>query len=465
MKPSPELDKVLTHAETSFDSNVEKLKALTRIPSISAAGFPPEEVRRSAQAVAALLKEEGFENVSLLEVEGAHPYVYGDWLKAPGKPTLLLYAHHDVQPPGQDKKWKTPPFEPVQKGDRLFGRGSADDKAGIIVHTSALASYLKTIGKLPLNVKILIEGEEETGSAHLETFLKTYEKKMSADVIVLTDTENYDVGIPAITTSLRGLVSLDVEVTTMDSSVHSGMKGGPLPDPVLALAQMLAPLMDKDGKIAVPGIYDDVVDLSEVEKESFASLGLTEELFRERAHLYKDVALLQKGQSIPKQLWRLPSLAINAIQASSRERVSNIICDSAWCRVGVRTVPKMSAEKTFKQISDFLKKNAPWGVEVKITSESSAPWWLTNPDNAVFNTAREALTRAFGKNCVFIGQGGTIPFVDPFTQVLGGVPALMIGVEDPHTNAHSENESVHLGDLKKAIQGAIYLYDALAQSL
>jgi len=455
---------VIDFANKNFPDFIEKLKTLVRIPSISFEGYPPEEVKRSAKAVASLLKEEGLENVEILEIPGAHPYVYADWLHAPGKPTLLLYAHHDVQPPGREEFWKSQPFEPIERNGRLFGRGSADDKAGIIVHTSAIASYLRTAGKLPVNVKVVIEGEEEIGSGHLEGFLQKYKEKLKGDVIVLTDTGNFDTGIPTITTSLRGIVAMEVEVKVMDHPLHSGSWGGPSPDPVVALSKMIASLVDTEtGKIAIPGMYDDVRPLTPTEEASLKTLNYTDADFRKQAEILPNVQIIGGPEGALKKMSRIPSLAVNAIQAGSRKTVSNIINDSAWCKIGIRTVPDQKPERVQKLLVDHLKKNAPWGIEVKITSEQSAPWWTTNPEGKAFQQAHVALTKAFGKECVYLGQGGSIPFVGPFAAVLGGAPALLIGVEDPYTNAHSENESVHLEDLRKSILGAIYLYEEVAK--
>jgi acetylornithine deacetylase/succinyl-diaminopimelate desuccinylase-like protein len=456
------MNPVVQYAETHFEEFVDKLAKLVRIPSISFDGFPPANVRESADAVAALLREEGLENVQILEVEGAHPYVYGDWLHASGKPTLLLYAHHDVQPPGREQKWKSPPFEPVVRDGRLFGRGSADDKAGVIVHTSAIASYLKMQGKLPVNVKVIVEGEEEIGSEHLEAFLKKYSRQLQGDIIILTDSANFDTGIPTITTSLRGIVATEVEVRVMDHPLHSGTWGGPGPDPVLALAKMLAALVDENGRIAIPGIYEDVLPLSEDEEESLRLLNYTDADFRRQAQILPSVQILGGQDNALKKMTRLPSLAINAIQASSRRSVANIINEAAWCKVGIRTVPNMDPQRTERQLRDFLNSHAPWGVEVQFHAEQSAPWWTTRTDGPAFEKARAALSQAFGRECVYVGQGGSIPFVGPFAAVLGGAPALLVGVEDPDTNAHSENESVHLGDLKKSIIGAIYFYEMAA---
>lgn len=454
---------VAQYAENNFNDFVEQLKTLVRIPSVSFDGFPETEVKRSAKAVAQLLKEEGLENVEILEIPGCHPYVYADWLHAPGKPTLLLYAHHDVQPPGREELWKSPPFEPTERNGRLYGRGTADDKAGILVHTASIRSYLKTHGKLPVNVKLVIEGEEEIGSEHLESFLTKFKQKLQGDVIVLTDCGNFDTGIPTITTALRGIVAIELEVKVMDHPLHSGSWGGPGPDPVLALSKMISGLVDEHGKIAIPGIYDDVLPLTPAEEKSLKDLNYTDEDFKKQAELLPGVQIMGGNEPALKKMSRIPSLAVNAIQASSRKNTPNIINESAWCKIGIRTVPNMDPKKTHDKLVEFLKSRAPWGVEVKITSEQFAPWWKTNPEGPAFKKAHVALTKAYGKETVYIGQGGSIPFVGPFAEVLGGAPALLVGVEDPYTNAHSENESLHLGDFKKAILGSIYLYEEFAK--
>ena len=451
----------IQYAESHFTEFVEILKKLSKIPSVSFDGFPPEEVSKSAEAVANLLRTEGLENVEILRLEGAHPYVYGDWLHAPGKPTLLLYAHHDVQPAGRTELWRSPPFEPTEFEGRLYGRGTADDKAGIVVHTSAIRSILETEGKLPLNVKVIIEGEEEIGSGHLEDFLKQYRAKLQADVIILTDTGNFDTGIPTITTSLRGLAAMEVQVHALKQPIHSGSWGGPAPDPVLALAKMLASLTDSDGKIAIPGIYANVRPLTPVEEKSLASLNFSNEEFRKQSGMLPSVEIIGGDAAPLKKMTRLPSISVNAIQASARKTAANIINESVWCKIGIRTVPDMDPQATLKLLKDHLKSHAPWGVEVRFSHEITGPWWLTTPEGDVFEKASAALTKAFGRECVYVGTGGSIPFVGPFSEVLKA-PALLVGVEDPYTNAHSENESLHLGDFKKSILGAIYLYESLS---
>jgi acetylornithine deacetylase/succinyl-diaminopimelate desuccinylase-like protein len=455
-----EINKTLDFAKTHQNDFVEDLKTLVSVPSVSFPGFDPKNVEESAEAVASLMKRRGIENVEILKIPGAHPYVYGDWLHAPGKPTILLYAHHDVQPAGREELWKSPPFVATERDGRLFGRGSADDKAGAVVHTSAIFSCLQTLGRLPLNVKLIIEGEEEIGSEHLEGFLTRYRDRLSADAMVLTDTGNYDVGVPAITTALRGLVSFDVTVRSADHPLHSGMWGGPLVDPVQALSKMIADLTDKNGRIAVPGILNKVKKPSKESLKSLKSLRYTEKDYRKQSGVFPKTKLLG-SRDLLSQLWYEPSISINAIQSSSKKDCANIINESAWCHVGLRIVNGINPQDALKRLKAHLLKSAPWGVKVEFAHASASPAWSVEPGDKVYAAAARALGRGFGRPSVFIGCGGSIPFVGPFGRALGA-PALLIGVEDPYSNPHSENESLHLGDFEKSIRSAICLYDELS---
>jgi acetylornithine deacetylase/succinyl-diaminopimelate desuccinylase-like protein len=464
--PSPHIERALSEFARTRDQHMQDLYELVRIPSVSFDGFPAHEVRRSADAVAALLRQRGFQNVRLLELPGVHPYVYGEHCQAPGKPTLLLYAHHDVQPAGDEKAWRTPPFEPTERDGRLYGRGTADDKAGVVIHTAALASYLQAGIAPPLNIKILVEGEEEIGSSNLADFVDKYANLLKADVMVLTDTSNFDVGVPSITTSLRGLCSVDIEVKSLHQSVHSGMWGGPLPDAGLALAKILASLSTDDGRIAVAGIYDRVRPLTALEEEGYDALPYTLEQFRKQAGLCDGVPMLKSTHKNPWiSIWRQPSLAVNAVEISSRKDARNITNGSAWARVGVRLVPDMDPSETQRALIDHIHKQKPFGVHVSVHSEPPSRPWHCAPEHPAFQAAMRALQAGYGRRAVTIGCGGSIPFVEPLSARLGGVPALLVGVEDPYTNAHSENESLCIADWESAIRSAIHLYDDLSRSL
>jgi len=454
--------KAVAHADSHYPDFLEDLKVLARIPSVSFPGFDPKEVERSAEATAALCKTRGLENVEILKLPGAHPYVYADWLHAPGKPTLLLYAHHDVQPAGREELWKSPPFTPTERDGRLYGRGCADDKAGAVAHTSAIASWLQTSGKLPVNVKLIIEGEEECGSDNLEPFLDKYVSKVMADAIVLTDTGNFDHETPSITVALRGLVALDVTVRSMDHPLHSGMWGGATADPVQALAKMIASCIDAKGRMTIPGVYKDVKKPAKAAEASLKALKYSEKTFREQSGVFKGTKLMCAPKDLLRSNWYWPSFSVNAIQASSRKDCANIINDSAWAHMGIRLVPGMDADDTLAQLKKHLIRNAPWGVKVEFSGESASPAWTTDTDAPAFTAARAALEKGYGRKSVDLGCGGSIPFVGPFAKALKGAPALMIGVEDPLSNPHSENESLHLGMFRKAIASATHLYAEIA---
>ena len=408
-----DLEKNRAAAQDYYKNNskqaLEDLFTLTRIPSVSFDGFDPKEVERSAEATVRILEKAGLQNVEIMRVPGTHPYVYADWLKSPGAPTVLLYAHHDVQPPLREELWKTPVFEPTEKDGRLFARGIADDKAGVIIHAASIAAWLKTSGSLPLNVKVIIEGEEEIGSTHLAPFLEKYQDRLKADCVVLTDCSNFDTGLPSLTTTLRGLISMEILVTSLDHPLHSGMWGGPIPDPVQGLAKILAKLTDDSGRVAIPGILDDVLPPNASEKEDMRKLGLTDEVFREQSGIVPGVKLFASGASILEKMWREPSISVNSIQSGGKKIAGNVIMDSAWARVGLRLVPNMDHTKATRLLSEFIKLHCPWGLKVEVTPEQGANPWMTKPDHPVFLVAKKSLGRGYGREAVFIGCGGTIP--------------------------------------------------------
>jgi cysteinylglycine-S-conjugate dipeptidase len=437
---------------------------LSRIPGVSADGYPPEELRRSAQGVADALRAAGVENVEILEIPGVHPYVYGDWLHKPGAPTILLYGHHDVQPEGRHEKWLSPPFEPTERNGRLYGRGTSDDKAGVMAHVAAVASYLKSVGEVPCNVKFIIEGEEEIGSENLGRFLEKYKGRMAADFIVLSDTANFDTGIPALTYQLRGICQVDVEVQALGQPRHSGMWGGPVPDPVQILCTLIAGLQGRNGELNIPGLYRKVAKPKAKQLQRIRKLPFNEAKFKREAGMMPGMTLAgEKGYSVYEKLWTRPSLTVIALEARPILGSSNQIIDAARARLSLRTVPNMEAREAGRLLAKKLTSKPPYRAKVTAKVTGGTPWWTTDPEGPAFEAARRALKAGFKKETAMIGAGGSIGFVGPFATLLGGAPCLLMGVEDPACNAHSENESLHLGDWVKCMRSAVYLYDELAR--
>jgi len=457
------LNAALQHFARNRSAFLNDLKDLVRIPSISFPGFDHKPIRRCAEAVADHLKTAGLKDVRFLEAGTGNPSVFAQMIDMPGKPTILMYAHYDVQPVGREDLWTTSPFEPSERNGRLYGRGSADDKGGVAMYLATLGSYLQTSGDLPVNVKVLIEGEEEIGSSNLYTILENSRSLLSADAVLIADSENFDKGIPTLTVSLRGIVTVNVEIRSLESSVHSGTWGGPLPDPVIALSRMIASLVDDAGRPAIPGLSDAVRTLSPADKISLDSLPFNEAVYRRQAKLLDASKIIGGEGSVYEKMWYRPSITVNAIEASSRKQAANIINDMAWARIGIRIVPDMDPVRTLDLLISYLREHAPWGLQVSIQPESPSQWWKTDTKGPVFEAALDALEKGYGKKPVVAGAGGSIPFVQKITEALGGVPALLFGVGDPLSAAHSENESLLISDWEKGCISIINLLDGLRE--
>jgi acetylornithine deacetylase/succinyl-diaminopimelate desuccinylase-like protein len=451
---------VIESLDRGFDAAIDDLAALARIPSVSAAGYDPAHVARSAEATAELLAKSGLERVEILTLPDTHPYVVAEWLHAgPDAPTVLVYAHHDVQPPGRESFWRSPPFEPTRRGDgRLYGRGVVDDKAGVLLHLAAQRAWLAAAGTLPVNVKWIVEGEEETGSEHLAEFLRLHRARLDCDVLVLSDTANLATGIPSLTTSLRGIVQVDVTARALDHPIHSGMWGGPVPDAATALASLLARLVDADRAIAVPGAYDDVPELSRSERDALAALPFDADAFRRDAGMAAGAAFIGESQRmVYERIWYRPALALTALEGMPLAIAANQLMAEASARIEVRVAPGQSAQRIADLVADFARSDPPVGVSIETSVNACVPGWKTRVDGPAFDAARRALRAGYGRDAVEIGCGGSIPFVGPFVEVLGGVPALLLGLEDPPCNAHGENESLDLGDFRKAAHSSAHL--------
>jgi acetylornithine deacetylase/succinyl-diaminopimelate desuccinylase-like protein len=451
---------VLDAIDARFERTVAELVELARIPGVSAPGFDSAHLARSAEAVARLLAEAGLDGVEVLPAGEAHPAVVAEHCRAgSAAPTALIYAHHDVQPPGRPGHWQTPAFEPTVRADgRLYGRGVVDDKAGILLHVAALRAWLESVGGLPVNVKVIVEGEEEIGSLHLAEFLRAHRERLDADVLVLSDTQNLDTGLPSLTTSLRGIVNVDVTLRALDHPLHSGMWGGPVPDAATALAALLARLVDGSGAPAIPGLADDAPELDPGERERLAALPFDPAAFGADAGMLPGVALCGEAERhVYERLWHRPALAVTALEAMPLASAANQLVAEARARVSVRIAPGQDPERVAALVEDFLRRDPPFGTTVEARAVAAVAGWKTRPEGPAFEAALRALAAGFGREPALIGCGGTIPFVGPFDRVMGGIPVLLLGLEDPPCNAHGENESLDLDDFRRATRASAHL--------
>ena len=432
-----------------FPRLLDELASLVRIPSVSADGFAAAEVRRSAQATAALVDASGLDDVRLLEIQGAHPAVLGEYRVDPEAPTVLLYAHHDVQPAGDLSQWTTPPFEPEERDGRLYGRGASDDKAGIAVHLAALRAYG---GPPPVNVKVFAEGEEEIGSVHLPQFLDAYGDALRADAIVITDAANWRVGQPAFTTTLRGLVDMDLEVRTLETGVHSGIFGGVFPDAIMALSRIVATLHHDDGRPAVDGLLAGEAD----------PLDLTEAELRSQAGAVDGLQLIGSG-TLTSRTWAGPAISVLAIDAPPMSEAINQIVPVARAKLSVRIAPGDDPVRAMAAVRKHIESHIPWGARVTLTEGTSAAPFALETSGRGYAAARAAFDEAWGKPPVEIGIGGSIPFVAAFAEAFPAADIMLTAVGDPTSRIHGPDESQDLDDLQKACLAEAITLRLLAQ--
>jgi acetylornithine deacetylase/succinyl-diaminopimelate desuccinylase-like protein len=433
-----------------FPSLKEALTDLVRIPSVSAAAYDPGRVQASAQRVAELLAAAGCSQVRVLEVEGAHPAVFAEVPGPPGSPQVLLYAHHDVQPPGPAEEWTTGPFDPFERNGRLYGRGASDDKSGVVMHLGAIRAF---DGKPPVGLKIFIEGEEEIGSGHLAQFLETYAGLLSADVIVIADLGVWRVGQPALTTSLRGVTACVVEVRTLENAVHSGEFGGTFPDALTVLCRLVASLHDDQGNVAVPGLVSSTAD----------PLDLTEEELRAQMRTVPGLEPIGNGDWTTR-LWAKPSISVLAMDAPPIREAINQLVPVARAKVGIRLAPGQDGEFAMQAVQRHLETNLPWGARMTVHWDGyGAPFSLDSKGPA-FTAYRQAMREAWGVEPVDIGAGGSIPFVATFAERMPDAPILMVGAGDPTSSVHAPNESQHLGDLERSILAEAIFLRLLSQT-
>lgn len=443
-----------------FPAAVAALGSLVRIPSIAFPGFPPEEVARSAEAVADLFRGTGlFERV---EVQRA---AYGDGLlgnpavlavrpAAPGRPTVLLYAHHDVQPAGRDELWDAPPFEPTLVGDRLYGRGASDDKAGVVTHFAAVTAAGAALGdELGVGIALFIEGEEEAGSRSFEAFLAEHADVLAADLIIVADSDNVDTMTPALTSSLRGNVTFTLTVATLEHASHSGMFGGAVPDAMLATLKLLATLWDDRGAVAVDGL--------EHRPDAEAPAGPSEERLAEDAGLLPGVAPIGGG-SVADRLWRGPAITVIGLDVPDVRNASNTLQPSIRMRISVRVAPGQRAADAYAAVRRHLEAAAPLGAHLDFADVDLGEPFLLDHEGWGAEMMRQALADGWGSPAAATGIGGSIPFVATLAERFPDAQIFLTGVEDPSSRAHSPNESQHLGVLQRSITAEALLLARLS---
>lgn len=414
------------------------LEDLVRIESVWADPGRRSEVHRSAQAVADLLSQAGFGDVQIVS-EGGAPAVIARHPAPPGAPTVLLYAHHDVQPEGDRTQWTSPPFEPTERDGRLYGRGSADDKAGIATH---LAAFRAHGGTPPVGVTVFVEGEEESGSPSLAAVLAAHRDTLAADVIVIADSDNWSADTPALTVSLRGLVDCVVEVATLDHGLHSGLWGGAVPDALTALVRLLASLHDDDGNVAVAGLHE--TDIAALNYPDYPP-----ERVRTDSGLLDGVSEIGSG-SAPQRLWAKPAITVIGIDTTPIDKASNTLIPRARAKISMRVAPGGDAAAHLDALTAHLQRQAPWGAHVSVTRGDIGEPYAIEANGDVYDAARAAFRRAWDAEPLDMGMGGSIPFIAEFAAAFPQAKILVTGVEDPGTQAHSINESLHLGVLERA---------------
>jgi len=443
----------VAYAKKNHPRFLSELKELLRVRSVSTLPENQGDCRRAAEMLAAELKRIGMENARLIETVG-HPLVYADWLHAPGKPTVLCYGHYDVQPTDPEEEWLTPPFEPTERDGNLYARGSADDKGQVVAQIKALESLLAANGALPLNVRVLLEGDEEVGGEGIAQFVATKPPELKSDFALVSDTELFAPGLPTLCVGLRGMIYTELEARGPKTDLHSGMYGGAAPNPFFALVEILAKLKDENGHILIPGFYDGIIPPSPEELKAWKSLPFDEEHYR-KTEVGSRELVGEAGYSVLERTWARPTLEVHGMPGGfTGAGAKTVIPAKALAKVSMRLVPGMTPAKAFAQYKGYVEKIVPAGVEVEVRLISAGDPCLIRVDNPYIQAATRALREVWGKETVFIRSGGSIPIVGDFDRHLGA-PSVMMGFGLPDDNIHAPNEKFHLKNFELGIESVI----------
>ena len=453
------MNNVIDFINTHRDHYLDELKEFLAIPSVSALPEHAPDVRRCAEWTLDALQRVGMQNARLIETPG-HPVVYAEWLGAQGAPTILFYGPYDVQPVDPLELWDSPPFEATIRDGEMYARGAVDDKGQVFMHFKAIEAHLKQNGVLPLNIKVLLEGEEEVGSENLDDFVKANTELLAADVVVISDSPMFDRGVPSICYGLRGLVYFQIDLRGTKSDLHSGSFGGAVVNPNMALAQILAQMKDKGGRIKIPGFYDDVRELTAEEREQWKRLPFNERRYAKELGAPKLFG--ERGYTTLERIWARPTLDINGMLGGfTGEGAKTVIPAVAMAKVSMRLVPDQDPDKIAQIFEAYVKKIAPKSVELKVTRMHGGKPWMTEFDNPFVQAAGRAIEKGFGRAPVFNREGGSIPVVATFQEILG-LPSVLFGVGLPDQNAHAPNEKLDLQNFHGGIIASAILYDEVA---
>jgi len=450
---------VIDFIQTHRDRYVDELKTWLAIPSISALPEHAGDVRRAAEWAADEMRRVGLQNVRLIDTPG-NPMVYGEWLGAPGAPTILYYGHYDVQPVDPLDLWQSPPFEATVRDGDIYARGASDDKGQVFMHFKALEAHMKQAGRLPVNFKMILEGEEEVGSANLDPFIRANKDLLAADVVVISDTGMFERGVPSLCYGLRGLSYFQIDLRGTSTDLHSGTYGGAVANPAFVLAQMLAQMKDRGGRIKIPGFYDDVRPLSDVERAEFKKLPFNEKQYRKSVGAPKLFG--ETGFSTLERASARPTFEVNGLLSGfTGAGAKTVLPAVAMAKVSMRLVPDQDPGKVGDLFEAYVKKIAPRTVEVKVTRMHGGKPWMASLDSPYVQAAGRAIEQGFGQKPVFTREGGSIPVVATFQEVLG-LPSVLFGVGLPDDRIHAPNEKLDLANFHNGIIASAVLYEEIA---